>query len=86
MQGMFQCSVDTGETPAIFGFVRGDGIARKGGRVGSASFKLWNIWNIRNIINKTATCKRVFWNFFWNIRNIIVEHYKNKGSITAYML
>ena len=28
----------------------------------------------------------MFWNFFWNIRNIIVEHYKNKGFITAYML
>ena len=58
----------------------------RGGRVGSETFKLWNIRNIRNIINKTGTCKWVFWNFFWNIRNIIVEHYKNKGFVPAYML
>ena len=25
----------------------------------------------------------LLWNFLWNIRNIIVEHYKNKAS--AYM-
>jgi hypothetical protein len=51
----------------------------RGGRVRRCVYFIRNIRNIRNIIIKSITYFCLLWNFFWNIRNIIVEHYKNKG-------
>ena len=50
-----------------------------GGAHEYSHYFIWNIRNIRNIIIKSMTYFCLLWNFFWNIRNIIVEHYKNKG-------
>ena len=47
-------------------------------------FFIGNIRNIRNIVIKSMTYFCLLWNFLWNIRNITMEHYKNKAS--AYML
>ena len=43
-------------------------------------FFIGNIRNIRNIVIKSMTYFCLLWNFLWNIRDITMEHYKNKTS------
>ncbi len=74
--------------PLIFGgqanWERGGYRIIEGVAYGVLYFFIRNIRNIRNIIIKTITYFCLLWNFLWNIRNITMEHYKNKAY--AYML